>query len=87
MGIVLFYWTAINLSSFKLKRKRGDMKKQYIIYDGRAISDTDDAMVMEVCDTLEEAVESAPNYGEGCCIYSYEVKGNKLINEQFEEMV
>jgi len=66
--------------------------KQYIIYDARAINGTDEATVMECCDTLDEAIESAPDYGEGCCIYSYDIEPNKtndgtLVNEQFETQV
>lgn len=42
-------------------------KSHWIIYDERAIVDTDDAVVFDCCDTLEEAKYSAPHYG-GCVI-------------------
>jgi hypothetical protein len=61
--------------------------KKYIIYDGRATSDTDDASVMECCDTLKEAITNAPDYGNGCCIWSYDVKGKNLINEKLEKIM
>lgn len=62
--------------------------KRYIIYDGRAANgDTDDAAVCEVCDSLQEAVANAPEYGGGCVIYSYDVQGNELVNEQLERIM
>lgn len=67
------------------------MKKTYIIYDGRATENTDDASVMECCDTLQEAVRNAPDYGDGCCIWSYDIKpgkpNNMLINGKLERIV
>lgn len=65
------------------------MKKMYIIYDGRATESTEDAQVMECCDTLEEAIANAPDYGDGCCIWSYDEvpNSNKLINEKLEKIV
>ena len=70
-----------------MKQNKPKREKLYIIYDGRALGNTNDAAVMETCDSLEEAEESAPDYGEGCCIWSYDVDGDKLINETFVKSV
>ena len=35
----------------------------YFIYDERYYSDPDSAIILEVCDTAEEAKESGPDYG------------------------
>lgn len=51
--------------------------------DSRAIDEIGNYTCFECCDTLEEAKESAPDYGNGCCIWSCDVKGNELINEKF----
>ena len=62
--------------------------KKYVIYDGRAIhGDTDDAMCMTMCDSLEEARSYKGEWGE-CAIYSYDVTPkDELINEQFIEIL
>ena len=38
-------------------------KVEYFIYDERYYSDPDSATVYEVCETLDEARESGPDYG------------------------
>ena len=69
------------------------MKKSYIIYDSRAVLlGTDETTVFEVCDTLKEAIKTAPDYGDSCCIYSYDEKLNpdnsvELINQKFERQL
>lgn len=37
--------------------------------DGRAYSNPDDALVMEVCDSLEEARKNKNSHGDGCAIF------------------
>lgn len=64
------------------------MKKVYLILDSRAIDEIGDYTVFECCDSLKEAKKNAPGYGDGCCIWSCDVKPNNenagdLINEQF----
>jgi len=60
------------------------MKRLYIIYDGRAMANVDDATVMETCDSLKEAKEDMKDFGDGCVIYSYLKKGKELVDERFE---
>lgn len=61
-------------------------KKLFVVYDGRAIlSDTDDASVVVVCDSLQKARREAKGHGE-CAIYEYDVAaGDELVNEHFIE--
>lgn len=64
------------------KSKKGE--KKWIVWDSRACGDqgTDDAQVMEVCRSLEEA----RRYSIGmAAIYSYDVLQAKLINEEWVE--
>lgn len=49
--------------------------------------DTDRASILETCHTLEEAKKNAKDYGNGNCIYEYEIKSNELVNERFIEIV
>lgn len=51
--------------------------KKYFIYDGRYYSDPERAMVMEVCDTEEEAERNKRDYGEDCVVVEEEVTLNK----------
>ena len=60
--------------------------KKYIIYDYRALTNTDDATVISVEDTLEDAIKEAED-DFGGVIYSYDVDGENLINEKFEQSV
>ena len=57
--------------------------RKYIVYDMRALVDTDEATIFEVCDSPEEAKESMEDYGY-CCVYSYAVDNNELVDEQYE---
>ena len=59
------------------------MDKLYIIYDWRALSNVDKATVYRTENSLKKAIESAKDYGGGV-IYSYNIKGKKLVNEKFE---
>lgn len=62
-------------------------KRNFILYDGRAAHGmgTDDALVLDICDTLVEARHEAKagRWGEVAC-YSYDLDGNKLVDEKFE---
>ena len=40
----------------------------YWLMDGRAIDDIDRALVLEVCETLDEAEENLFDYGADTCI-------------------
>jgi hypothetical protein len=42
-------------------------RPHWIIYDERALFDTDDAVIYECCDSLEEAELSVRHYG-GCVV-------------------
>ena len=68
------------------------VKKMYVLYDFRALKNTDDATVYEADENLKELKKSAVDYGGGV-IYSYDIEviksddGNisqNLINEKFE---
>ena len=40
----------------------------YAIMDGRYNTDPDRALVMEICDTREEAEENKSDYGDDCVV-------------------
>ena len=63
--------------------------KKYIIYDGRAVDEegVEEATVMEMCDTLKEAIANAPDYGEGCCVWSFDEDKDVLTNGKLEKIV
>ena len=63
------------------------MKRIYIIYDGRAIDNTDEAAVMVTCDSLKEARSYKGAFGNGCIVWSYTKQGKKLTDERFEEVL
>ena len=42
-----------------------------------------EATIFEVCDSPEEARESMDDYGY-CCVYSYALDNNELVDEQYE---
>ena len=60
--------------------------KKYVVYDYRALHNTDDGHVMSVEDTLDAAIKEAED-SFGGVIYSYDVDGENLINEKFEKSV
>ena len=70
------------------------LKTEYIIYDGRAVDEEgkDEAFVMSFCETLKEAIEEAPDYGDGCCVWealvSYLPNNKcKIISEKLVKIV
>lgn len=60
-------------------------ERKYILYDDRAAHGmgTEDASILEVCDSDEEACEAKDDYGGMAC-YSYATKGDQLVDERFE---
>lgn len=63
-------------------------KRIYLIYDGRAMGgNTDDATVMLVCYSLQEALNEKGNFGESCVIYSYLPVNQELTDERFEQIL
>jgi hypothetical protein len=59
-------------------------KRQFILYDGRAIhGSTDDASVLVSCDSDEEAKNWKGGFGEMAC-YSYAIEGDRLTDEKLE---
>ena len=60
--------------------------KKYIVYDFRAITNTDDATIISVEDTLEDAIKEAED-SFGGVIYSYDEDGENLINEKFVQSI
>jgi predicted RNase H-like HicB family nuclease len=57
------------------------MTKMYLIYDGRAWNDPDDATVLDTADTLKEARQAVKEWPDAC-IYEYDVQGSELKNEK-----
>ena len=64
--------------------------RKFILYDSRAAGgDTDEASVLEACESNEEALESRGDYGGMSC-YSYALektpgdKPDQLVDEQLE---
>ena len=95
------------------KRKGGEMKKLWIVYDGRAIPlkhlpkeatdmmakegatwskaffpcNTDDASILVTCDSLKEARSYKGEFGDGNCIFEYDIVNKQLVNEKFVEVL
>ena len=59
------------------------MTRVYVIYDARALEDVEQATVMSVAETLDEAIEEAPDYGQ-CVVLSYVRVGVLLEDERRE---
>ena len=49
-------------------------KKIYLLFDSRYRRDEDSATFHKVCDTLKEAIDSAPDYGHDTVIVEAEIK-------------
>lgn len=47
-------------------------QKYYYLMDGRAIIDFDKSLVLEVCESLQEAYENWKDYGADTCIVDEE---------------
>ena len=60
-------------------------KRSYILYDSRAcgVQGTEDACVLVSCESDEEAQSHKGDFGSMAC-YSYEIKGNELVDERWE---
>ena len=50
-------------------------KKIWLIYDPRYRTNPDDAICFEVCDSKEEAIRQAPEYGNNNVIVEDEIEG------------
>jgi hypothetical protein len=69
------------------------MDYKFLLFDGRARQDLDSAVVLELCDTLLEAVAALDEHPRfDPVIVRYEERGSKLLNpmlipnpEHFEE--
>lgn len=61
------------------------MSRVYVLYDDRAANGlgTDNASVLEVCESNAEACRAKGNYGAMAC-YSYRQEGSELVDECFE---
>ena len=55
---------------------------KYFLYDGRYLNDEDSAICYEVCDSLEEAKQTAPEYGDDTVIVKTTVKGNEILKQE-----
>ena len=57
-------------------------KTQFVIYDARALSgDTDDAVVMDTADSIEEVRKLKDMHPADCAVYEYDLVGNMMENE------
>jgi hypothetical protein len=56
------------------------MPKMYIIYDGRAIYDEDDAMVMDTAHSIEEAKQVVDEADTDWVVFEYDVNDDILEN-------
>ena len=57
-------------------------EKKYILYDGRAVSmGTDEASVLEVCDSLKEAKHACKEYGDAA-VYEYDLVAEEFVNQR-----
>lgn len=54
----------------------------YVLYDGRAETDTDDALVYCCASSLREAKRDKREMFPDACIWVYDEDGDKLINER-----
>ena len=59
------------------------MKRTFIIFDSRALTDVDHALVMSVAKTRAKAISEARSYGP-CVVLSYEERDGKLVDEKRE---
>lgn len=50
---------------------RSKNKKRYAIMDARAINDIDDALVLDMADSMSEARKAAKAQGDGNCIVKF----------------
>lgn len=56
------------------------LPKMYILYDERAISNVDDATVLDTCDTKQEAINTKREFFPGAVVFEYDYKDGKLLN-------
>jgi hypothetical protein len=62
-----------------MRRKRGTQK--YVMYDGRARGDPDDADVLDWASSISEVIRcNARHRGEDFAWYSYDEIGRQLVN-------
>jgi len=54
--------------------------KSYIVYDGRARYDEDEASVISVEDSLQGAKDLIEELGWDACIFEYDDNGSELTN-------
>ena len=53
----------------------------YMLYDGRYYNDPDSAIVFEVCESLKEAKESAPDHGTNTAIVKARCEGSMIVEK------
>lgn len=57
----------------------------FVIYDGRYIDAPDDAFILSVCDSLEEAIAEAPDFGNDCVIVKETSINNVIVESEIIE--
>lgn len=61
------------------------MNKSYVIYDARASYNVDEASILSVEDTLQEARDLIEEMGWDACIFEYEDNKSHLTNGKLIE--
>ena len=59
-----------------------EKEKTWMLFDGRYRTDEDRAICYEFCETLKEARENAPEYGDDTVIVEAEVEGDEIKNSK-----
>ncbi len=59
-----------------------EVKKVWLLFDGRYKTDQDNAVCFEACETLKEAKKNAKEYGNDTVIVETEVHGKYLKNHK-----
>lgn len=64
----------------RIKRSKQHHTTSFMLFDGRYLADEDSTMCLNVCDTLSEAKEVAPDYGDDTVIVKVVFEGDIEIS-------
>lgn len=56
--------------------------KKWLVYDARYHTDEDRAICLIVCNSLKEARQEAPEYGDGNVIVEATIIGKEIVSEK-----
>jgi len=54
----------------------------YFLYDGRYLSDPERSTLYECCDTLDEAIKEAPEYGDDTVIVEVVIINDEITSKK-----